>query len=362
MRILFVTDYFYPHIGGVEKLFLTLCRELVQSGHEVTYITWKYDKSLAAKEEFEGINIYRVSAPTRMLFPFWAFRKINKHAKTANIIHTSTYSSALGAYIGAKFTTTKIVVTVHEVWKNLWMKLPFLTILQKSLFSLLERFMFSLKFDHYIAVSDNTMKELQLMKIEHEKITRIYNGVDELIPTWTKPEGHFTFTYFGRAGVSKGLDLLVKAAEELSTIYPEVKFKFILSPQNPKVLNFVKKHIKSKHLASTSHLMSNLSYDQLKSELLASSCIIIPSYSEGFGFTAVEACSLGIPIISSEQGSLPEVVFGKVIGMDHFSVEGLIQAMEKAINNDYENRVKKEFPIDDFIQNHIKLYQSIINN
>jgi hypothetical protein len=30
MEILFVTDYYYPHIGGVEKLFKSLTESLVE--------------------------------------------------------------------------------------------------------------------------------------------------------------------------------------------------------------------------------------------------------------------------------------------------------------------------------------------
>ena len=40
MKILFVTDYYYPHIGGVEKLFKSLAESLVEKGNKVSVITW----------------------------------------------------------------------------------------------------------------------------------------------------------------------------------------------------------------------------------------------------------------------------------------------------------------------------------
>ena len=34
-------------------------------------------------------------------------------------------------------------------------------------------------------------------------------------------------------------------------------------------------------------------------------CVVVPSLSEGFGFTAVEACALDLPVVVTRAGSLP---------------------------------------------------------
>jgi glycosyltransferase involved in cell wall biosynthesis len=360
MNILFVTDYFIPHIGGVEKLFASLTEKLVDNGDNITFITWKYNKDLLSNENIKGIRVIRISSPSRLLFSIIALPRIIKEARKADLIHTSTYSSAFGAWIAGKFTKKKVVITVHEVWGNLWMKLPFLSWFEKGSFRWLEKFLFKLGFEKYIAVSDFTAMSLIDFGISKEKITRIYNGIDYNIPQWYNPDLPFTFTYFGRAGASKGLDLLVEAAETFSRSHPDINFKFILSPQPKRIFRIITNRIKNGALNKNSKIFSKLPYPLLIVELLQSHCIVIPSYCEGFGFTAVEASAMNIPIISSGKGSLPEVVSGRVIIMNELSSTSLLNAMEAALNNQFIEIKLKKFAIDEFITEHISLYNSVV--
>ena len=65
MKLLFVLEYYYPNIGGVEKLFKSLAEELVVHGHEVTVVTTRFDKKLAARETINGVNIVRLNLRNR---------------------------------------------------------------------------------------------------------------------------------------------------------------------------------------------------------------------------------------------------------------------------------------------------------
>lgn len=61
MKIIFLSQYFYPHLGGVEKHVLELGKILVKKGHSVTVITDKYTDELKLKEKYERINVVRFS-------------------------------------------------------------------------------------------------------------------------------------------------------------------------------------------------------------------------------------------------------------------------------------------------------------
>jgi glycosyltransferase involved in cell wall biosynthesis len=59
--------------------------------------------------------------------------------------------------------------------------------------------------------------------------------------------------------------------------------------------------------------------------------LVLPSFDEGFGMPVVEAMSLGIPVVASTRGALPEVSGGAALLVDPEDVEGMSQAMERVL-------------------------------
>ena len=147
MKVLFVLEYFYPYIGGSEKLFYQLTKSLVRLGHDVTVITTRFDKTLAKREDINGVRVVRLNLKNRFMFTFFSLPAIISEAKKADVIHTTTYNAALPAYIVARLTGKKVVVTFHEVWGNLWFRLPYLNELQRRIYFGYEQLMLRLNFD-----------------------------------------------------------------------------------------------------------------------------------------------------------------------------------------------------------------------
>jgi glycosyltransferase involved in cell wall biosynthesis len=63
LKILMVTDYYPPFVGGVEILVSTVSRELVRRGHDVAVATLGAD-GLPATEVDEGVRVYRIGTTT----------------------------------------------------------------------------------------------------------------------------------------------------------------------------------------------------------------------------------------------------------------------------------------------------------
>ena len=59
MRIVQVTPWYYPHLGGVESHVEALSRELAGRGHDVTIVTTRHDPSSPPEETVEGVRIVR---------------------------------------------------------------------------------------------------------------------------------------------------------------------------------------------------------------------------------------------------------------------------------------------------------------
>ena len=103
----------------------------------------------------------------------------------------------------------------------------------------------------------------------------------------------------------------------------------------------------------------NLSKERLYEELLNSSCVVIPSYSEGFCFAAAETVALGIPIISSDLGALKEVVCGKHIKMKAQSVAGLKEALKEAYQEKWVENSIRYYHLEDSIDKYVEIYKSL---
>jgi len=361
MRILFILENFYPYIGGVETLFKNLTEELVKEDIEVTVLTNQFSKELSREEKINGVEVIRLPFKNRYLFTFLAGWSAIKYAKNHNLIHTTSYNAGIPAFIAGLFTGTKTVITFHEVWDKLWFKLPFMNKISLAFHYLFEWFLLKLPFHKFIAVSNYTAASLNGAGIKKKKIVKIYNGIEydrfERAEIANNPIKEFT--YFGRLGISKGLDILLDAIEILVKEKMAFRFNLIIPTLPSGFHQTIRSIIKEKQIDQNISIFSDLSVEDLFSKVANSDAVVVPSYSEGFCFTAVETMALGVPIISSDMGALKEVISGQHLKMSSYSAEALADAMQLALEDKWITTPLKKFPLSDSIQNYIDFYKSI---
>ena len=360
MKILFILEYYYPNIGGVEVLFKNLAENLVEDGHTVLVITNKSSKALLSKENINGVIVKRLPLLNRYLFTFLSLPWILIYGRKFDFFHTTSYNAALPSFLAAKILGKKCFITFHEVWAKLWYRLPNLNYFSRLLYYNYEKFILKLPFDKFIAVSKYTKCALITEGKRPDKVVLIYNGIDYTAyeKFYHKEPPIFTFTYFGRLGVSKGIFILLEAARIFFAENKNSKLKLIVPKKPVNDLKKVLKLINNYQLTPFVDLYHNLSSTELKNKLINSSCVIIPSYSEGFCFAAAEVVAMGIPLISSDQGALKEVVSGKFIKMDRLDSNSLLSAMIKAKQNDWTITPVNKFELIDCVNNYQSLYSN----
>jgi glycosyltransferase involved in cell wall biosynthesis len=361
MKILFVLEYYFPNIGGVEKLFKSLTERLVENGHEVTVVTSRFNKELPKNETINGVHVNRLNLSNRFLFTFFGFFSIFKIAVNFDLIHTTSYNAAVPSWLIAKLLRKKNIITFHEYWGKLWFNLPYLNTFQKIMFFSYEYFITKLKFDNYIAVSEYTKSRLIEAGIKPEKITQIYNGIDSKDYQLKAPVKSeiFTFTYFGRLGVSKGIDLILPAAKAITSKYPDSCFKLIIPKTPPGFYKKIMKTLREMDFGDQLKLFHHLDFESLKEEVASSHVVLIPSYSEGFCFAAVESTSLQVPIISSNRGALKETVSGRCIKMKELTFSALESALFRAKNKDFDAVKLRNFSLEKSLREYLLFYDSL---
>lgn len=123
--------------------------------------------------------------------------------------------------------------------------------------------------------------------------------------------------YFGHTGISKGIDTLVEAIPEILALDPEIQLIFNFIPAEREGLIIKKIQTLLADLSPQERERVKLQYGLPKEELRALVAsvqgVIAPSLSEGFGSVHTETLAMGIPLITTQVASLPEVVGGPVL-------------------------------------------------
>ena len=193
--------------------------------------------------------------------------------------------------------------------------------------------------DPIIVVSENTRKDLvRDFKVDIKKTRKVLHGIDHL--TFRPIDGikrkpNQLITTASADVPLKGLIYLIRAYDLLLNEFPKLELIVIGKLRDgPTSKELNKRGIKNKV-----KFVSDLTSNQI-AELYAESTIAVsPSVYEGFGFPAGEAMSCGIPLVSTNGGSLPEVVGDAGIIVNHSDPASLYQGIKQLLDNDEKRLV-----------------------
>lgn len=126
------------------------------------------------------------------------------------------------------------------------------------------------------------------------------------------PEDADLLVYVGGMNAHKNILSLLKAMPRIVANHPKACLAIVGSVSGkgfwdnvPELMAFVDANPSIKdHVLFTGYL----SDEDLVALFASAAALIFPSLWEGFGLPAVEAMSCGVPVLSSDRGSLPEVV------------------------------------------------------
>ena len=370
MNILFVLEYYPPHIGGAEVLFENLCQGLVARGHDVTVLTLRLPDT-SPFEVINGVNVHRLKVPNkgaRYWFTFLAVPKAFRLARRADLVHTTTYNGAFPAWLAGRLRRKTCVITVHELLGRQWKDLAGMGPLNARLHQLLERLVIALPFRRYIAVSRYAADCLKGSGVNQARITVVYNGIDSglfspdkndgrAVRQKLKLNGEFVYMYYGRPGISKGAEYLVQAVPLIRKSVPGSKLLMILARDPPDRYENIRRMMKDLAIEDSIILLSPVPRPELPGYIAAADCVVVPSLSEGFGFAAAEACAMGKPVVASNVASLPEVVSGRYVLVAPRNPEALAEGVQKIYRGEGETSEPRAFSWDRCLDEYLAIYE-----
>ncbi len=373
MNILFILEYYFPNVGGAEIVFKNLAERLVRKGHSVSIVTCKLPGT-ERYEEINGVKVYRVKVPQkgdRYWFTLLSLLRAFKVAKKCDIIHTTTYTGAVPSYITSMIYRKKTVITVHEVFGSMWKNLSRMNWISANSHKLLERGILSLPFDKYVCVSCYTRNSLRLYGIKDAKLKVIYNGIDTNLFDPQKYDGtkirkrlklgkEFVYLFYGRPGISKGVEYLVEAVLLIKKTIPNSKLMLILSKKPKEGYDQIIQLIKRLGLEQDIILLDSVPTPELPCYIKASDCVVVPSLSEGFGFSAAESCAMNKSVVATNVGALPEVVYGNYVLVEPRNPQEIFKAINLVYKKKSLQKEKMIFDWDKNVDEYLKVYEEVL--
>jgi glycosyltransferase involved in cell wall biosynthesis len=375
MKIVFVLENYIPHIGGVEILFKYICESFAKN-NEVIVVTHRF-KDTKKEETINGVKVIRINVPAigaRYFFTFFALPTLLRVCKDADIIHTTTYNGAPPASFISRLYKKPSAITIHEVIGENWAKLLEMSWLEGKLHQFLEWLVVNLKFDKYVCVSNSTKNDFEKAN-KRKKGTVIYNGIDydfwnpknydgNKVRKALEVDKNFVCFFYGRPGPSKGFEFLVQAMPKIIKSLPKAKLVAILSKDKAyeRRYNKIIKMISDLGITDSVKILAPVKREELPNYVDAADCVVVPSLTEGFGFTVGESCAMGKPVVTCNTTSIPEVVSGEHIMVKPRSPEGIADAVLKVYHKKTTKKPLKKFTWEECISNYKKLYKEMIKN
>ncbi|MEA2062480.1 MAG: glycosyltransferase family 4 protein [Gemmatimonadota bacterium] len=261
MKILMLTQYFYPEVGATQTRIYEFARNLVASGHEVTVITEvpnhpigiiheQYQGKLFVVEQIDKIRVIRVwvwarqkkNFANRILF-YFSYMVMSFFAGLYfkgryDIVFATSPPLFVGVsgYLLSIFKRSYYVLDIRDLWPAAATALGELS--NKRIISLaekIERILYK-NADAIVAVTKGFCDHIQHKGGEKNKIYYIPNGTVTEIFKPLPPDGRwkeklglkdkFVATFAGTLGIAQGLWSLIHAAKLLRE-YHDIALLFI---------------------------------------------------------------------------------------------------------------------------------------
>ena len=181
--------------------------------------------------------------------------------------------------------------------------------------------------DRVIAVSNLTRNiVINRYGVPAEKIVTVHNAVRFAQNSGKVPERGVTdkvVTFLGRITYQKGPDYFVEAAAKVLKRVPDVRFVMAGSGD---MMNHVIRRVARLGIADRFHFTGFLRGEDVHKMFQLSDVYVMPSVSEPFGISPLEAMRSNVPVIISKQSGVAEVL-DYAVKVDYWDVDALADAI-----------------------------------
>lgn len=330
---------------GMDMVALELIRNLQQIDHENEYFIFvKPDEDNSVLKETANFKIIELNGGA---YPLWEQKALPAAAEKAGcqILHCTSNTAPLKCKI-------PLVTTLHDI---IYMESTFAGILAGSA-TAYQKFGNAYR---KLVVPQVVKKSKKIITVSHfekdrignffhmkgdNRLTAVYNGVsthfkpvtDAGILKAVKEKYHLPDNYFfflGNTDPKKNTPGVLKAFSDFKKQIGG-DHKLVMLDYDRKELEKILASIGDEKLIDSIVLTGYVVNTDLPAIYCQGQAFLYPSLRESFGIPMLEAMACGVPVITSNTSSMPEVAGDAAIIINPYKPEEITEAMIKLIDNE----------------------------
>jgi glycosyltransferase involved in cell wall biosynthesis len=357
LKILHVIANLSPEKGGPSKVIIEMCEALVKEGHDVSIYT---TDEFILRERKDNLIDFPIITRGIKIFYFPFFRKIPWYysPKMGNFIKNTIinfdvvhihslylYHTMITAYYCRK-NSIPYIIRPHGtldpfIRKNGKLKKFFYHKLIEN------RNLNSAAFVHYTAQEEKELAHDELDLSSSAYVAPLGINISDFEKVLKDEAFHrkfeflnnkFVFLFLGRLHYKKGLDLLVKAFSKMVKTYGNIHL-LIVGPDEGKYQQKILQWIIEENIENDVTFLGMLSGKEKAEAYAISDVFVLPSYSENFGITVIEAMVSNVPVIISNQVNIAKEVSEAEAGI---IIDCDVDQLRDAMGEIYKNEKLRE--------------------
>lgn len=377
MEVCYIAGYYGHSLDGIGRYTRNLLKEIKNIDKDLTYSLIAEGKSHSnvkttshtvkkSKPLFPPF-VHSLARPVLMEQHYFArFYKTSfswaQQIKNiqADIFHAISPSESVGPVRAGK---KPLVTTVHDIIplifkpRFLMEKLYFTYYLNNTKHS-----------DAIIADSISTKNDLvSLLNFPKDKIVVVYPGIDtkKFHPHLSKKGQIKKVLYLGGLVERKGISETVLAFAQVVKKRTDVRLQIGGGHVPETVRQLIKKHQIEQYV----DFLGFVDESELAHLYSSADVFVYPSKYEGFGYTPLEAMACGIPVITSNTSSIPEVVQDAALTVDPTNIDALaskiaILLSDVALQTKLSSagpRVAKQYTLERCAKETLEVYNQLLS-
>ncbi|GAB2594893.1 glycogen synthase [Pseudactinotalea suaedae] len=326
MRVDLLTREYPPHVYGGAGVHVTELARVLRAHADVRVRCFD-----GPRDGEEGVTGYSepagLSGANAALRTLGVDLEIAADVAGADVLHSHTWYANMAGHLGGLLHDVPHIVSAHSLeplrpWKaeQLGGGYAISSWAEKTAYEGAAR---------VIAVSAGMREDIlrSYPSLDPDDVVVVHNGID--LTGWQRPDEEVvervaqrfgvdrsrpTVIFVGRITRQKGLPYLLRAVEQLP---PDVQLIMCAgAPDTPEIAEEVSTAFLGlrEHRTGVIWIEEMLPREQLTALLAASTAFVCPSVYEPLGIVNLEAMAVGLPVVASATGGIPEVVVDGVTG------------------------------------------------